>query len=164
MTVSTLPVSAAGSGFPPVQRCVQCSLSAWSAAAGEKAAAAGSAHWSSDKPGWCCGASLAEKSSEGTGNKISLTREFCLNNQIKSIKIKEHKIILLTVMQYEGNKDSTNPDPGEGHKLKHGPTIKLFYIVQVLLKFCLFRLPVSRHFANTNCDPVSKFERPSHGM
>lgn len=64
LTVYVLPVSAAGSGSPPVQRCGQCSLLAWSAAAGEKAAVAGYAHWSSDKPGWCYGASLAERSSE----------------------------------------------------------------------------------------------------
>lgn len=69
LTVSKLPVSAAGSDSPPVQRCEQCSLSAWSAAAGEKAAAAGSAHWSSDKPGWQCEASPAERTPEegGTG-------------------------------------------------------------------------------------------------
>lgn len=67
-------MSAAGSDSPPVQRCEQCSQSAWSAAAGEKAAAASSADWSSDRPGWHCGASPAERTpeEEGTGEKISL--------------------------------------------------------------------------------------------
>lgn len=67
-------MSAGGSDSPPVQRCVQCSRSAWSAAAGEKAAAAGSARWSFDKPGGHCGASPAARTPEegGTEEKISL--------------------------------------------------------------------------------------------
>lgn len=50
---------AAGSDFPPVQRCVQRSQSALSAAAAVKAAVAGSAHWCSDRPEWHYGASPA---------------------------------------------------------------------------------------------------------
>lgn len=69
LTVSNSPVSAAGSDFPPVQRCERCSQSAWSAAAGERAAAAGSARWSSDTLGWCCGASPAKRTPEEEQDK-----------------------------------------------------------------------------------------------
>lgn len=68
-TVFNSPVSATGSDFPPVQRCEQCSQSAWSAAAGEKAAAAGSARWSSDTLGWCCWASPAKRTPEEEQDK-----------------------------------------------------------------------------------------------
>lgn len=59
---------AADSGFPPVQRCERRSQSAWSAAAGEKAAAGGSARRSSDKPNWRSGASPAEIAPEVEGD------------------------------------------------------------------------------------------------
>lgn len=65
---SNPPVFAADSGSPPVRRCEQRSQSAWSAAAGEKAAAGGSARQSSDKPNWHCGASPAERAPEVGGD------------------------------------------------------------------------------------------------
>lgn len=58
------PVFAIGSGSPPAQRPEPCSRSAWSAAAAETPAVAGSVHWSSDRPGWCCAASPADETSE----------------------------------------------------------------------------------------------------
>lgn len=64
MNVSNSLVFAAGSDFPPGQRCERCSRSASSAAAAESAAAAGSARWCSDRPEWHCGASPAGRTPE----------------------------------------------------------------------------------------------------
>lgn len=76
------PVSAVGSGSPPAQKPEPCSQSAWSAAAADTPAAAGSAHWSSGKQKWCCGASPAGRTPEeqegtclraGTGRMVTPT-------------------------------------------------------------------------------------------
>lgn len=65
---SNLHVFAAGSDFPPVQRCEQRCQRAWSAAAAEKSAAAGSARWCSDTPEWHYGASPAGRTPEEQGS------------------------------------------------------------------------------------------------
>lgn len=99
-TVSNQPVSAAGSDCPPVQRCEQRSQSAWSAAAGEKAAAAGSAQRSSDKPDWPRGASPAERTPEeaATGDRISLRDQ--------QLRIKDMSLCKSTCKQSQSLKDS----------------------------------------------------------
>lgn len=66
---------AAGSDFPPVQRCEQRSRPAWSAAAAETAAAAGSAHWCSDRPERHRGASPAGRTPEGQGSRRTCTED-----------------------------------------------------------------------------------------
>lgn len=66
---------AAGSDFPPAQRCEQRCQPAWSAAAAETAAAAGSAHWCSDRPERHRGASPAGRTPEGQGSRRTRVRD-----------------------------------------------------------------------------------------
>lgn len=66
-TSSHPPVAAADSGSPPVRRCGPCSQSASSAAAAEKAEAAGFAHWKSEPPEWHREAFPAANAPEGGG-------------------------------------------------------------------------------------------------
>lgn len=80
------PVSAAGSDSPPVRRCARCSPSTWSAAAGGKAAAAGSAHWCSDKPNQHRGASPAARTPEEQESRWVCVQEVSLANGHRLVK------------------------------------------------------------------------------
>lgn len=79
INVSNSLVFAAGSDFPPGQRCERCSRSASSAAAAESAAAAGSARWCSDRPEWHRGASPAGRTPEE--QEITWVRRWAGKNQ-----------------------------------------------------------------------------------
>lgn len=82
--VSYLLVFAAGSDFPPAQRCEQCSQSASSAAAAGKAAAAGSARWCSDRPEWHYGASPAGWTPKEQENQMYVSQGLCREEQTRA--------------------------------------------------------------------------------